>query len=237
MVGSGVDNILNGNPVFSIDAEMGRTVLVDGTDDTIRADIDRSSIASHTFTLSFWFRPLSVVTATEGIFSWSADASPVSGSTFILIQSNSGNLRFYCDNGYREATQTLVANTLYHAAVTRQAGINQWAFYLDGKQLSTYTDDGTPSYNLNADEMYFGSGFNGYINAHFGDMRYHDNIALLPVEIYHQYAPETRWDLYLPAAPRFWSVPAAAPPAGVAMPIFGNDDQLFGSIFGGAIVR
>ena len=64
------------------------------------------------------------------------------------------------------------------------------------------------------------------------------NTSLTDQEVYQLYSPETRWDLYLPAAPpRFWSVPAAAPPAGAAIPIFGNDDQLFGSIFGGAIVR
>ena len=34
-----------------------------------------------------------------------------------------------------------------------------------------------------------------------------------------------------------WGLRVGAPRGGVAMPIFGNDDQLFGSIFGGAIVR
>ena len=108
--------------------------------------------------------------------------------------------------------------------------------YFNGKQiLSTALTVAaiTPSAS-----NYFGAYYTGgfpFLGS-LGEFRIY-NRALSANEVWQHFAPETRYDLYLPVAPRFWSVPAAAPPAGVAMPIFGNDDQLFGSIFGGAIVR
>jgi len=180
-------------------------------------------------------------------------SSPVSTSFWLVLRTTPSFNRYIVGMGSYYASigidtsnvlfaayitgPTLTIGQLYHVVLTLvgTSGSATGTLYIDGKLYSTLADQPGMTFGGTWLWDYSGGGY-ANIDACMADIRFYNRV-LDANEVYQLYAPETRYDLYLPAAPRFWSVPAAAPPAGVAMPIFGNDDQLFGSIFGGAIVR
>ncbi len=116
-------------------------------------------------TVSFWVKKIADG-ATNGLFSWAG--APTSGTPFILIQDDNGTLKFYVDSNYRETSQTLTTGVWVHLAVTL-ATDTTWKFYLNASLLSTYSG-GVSNRNV-GDNVYVGTGFNGFGNAAFDEVR------------------------------------------------------------------
>ena len=140
----------------------------DGVNDYFKADLDgtgtgSSSFASGTdleFTLSFWFYRNST-SIRLGVFQWANALS--SGSPFLLIQQSNDSLKVFYDNGYRITTTTAESNW-YHVAVTRTASDNTIRAYLDGSEVGTFDDGGTPALQSVATQIYFGNGYQNYFS-------------------------------------------------------------------------
>jgi len=190
--------------------------------------------ATTPFTITAWARANQTNARDVIIADW--DASGANESIFIEFQST-GTIRASRRGTFSAITSTssYIAYKWYHIAFVWD--LTTEYLYKDAVMEVSVADAANTNAGNTTALGRGGAYADLYLTGSIADIRFY-NRGLFPAEIKHQYAPETRWDLYLPAAPpRFWSIPVAAPPGGVAMPIFGNDDQLFGSIFGGAIVR
>lgn len=231
-------------PDWRIDTERGLGLNFDRTTKEGIASFPRTPVTAPPFTLSVWVRSVDV-TLLQTLMALGSSTN--NWHSYMLNIENSKPTMATYDGTTRtlSTASNLINNTLYHIVGIWKA-TNNWKIYVDGgRETAVQTNDEVPlgigSVSIGGLYYWTGSGMTWDASYHAGgvifDARIY-NTSLTDQEVYQLYSPETRWDLYLPAAPpRFWSVPAAAPPAGVAMPIFGNDDQLFGSIFGGAIVR
>ena len=144
------------------------SLTFDGTNDYVIADLDGTGTGSSVFglqgdlelTVSFWFYRNSTSTRL-GVFQWANALS--SGAPFLLIQQNSNNLKFFWDGNYRITTTTAQSNW-YHVALTRTASDNTIRAYLNGSEVGTYDDSGTPNLQNVATQIYFGNGFQYYFN-------------------------------------------------------------------------
>jgi hypothetical protein len=193
------------NGRFSPDHDLGLTFQQQGNNTFFSIPLDYSAIAAPIFSMNLWFRQTAQTNLT-GLWSWGN--TPETGNPFALIQQQSATLRFHVDNGYRETSQTLTINRLYNIGLSRGED-DVWSFYLNGKQISQYTDDGTPANIGNAQTVYTGVGFaNSYYNK-LGYSLLWDR-ELSPAEFHQLYNPATRWDLYTPYFPKIFPPPPAA---------------------------
>jgi hypothetical protein len=110
------------------------------------------------FSYALWVNPNSNA-ATVGFADW--DNNNIS-LPFFLIQNNAGNLRFYVDGSYREASSSVSTGTWYRVGITLSVsgGTGTWKFYRNGSLLSTYT--GGLTNQANAINIVVGLGFNGW---------------------------------------------------------------------------
>ncbi len=106
-------------------------------DDAEYERVTHSASGQAAVTVSFWANPTSN-SGSRGLYSWAGTAAPTSGTPFILIQNNAGQLRFYVDGGYQETSASLSTSTWYYLVCTL-ASSTTWKFYKDGALLSTYT--------------------------------------------------------------------------------------------------
>ena len=125
----------------------------DGSNDHIISPISGTTLT--TFSFVFWFlQPAQ--SSNQGIIQWAQ--SLTSGSPFFLLQYNATpDIKFYCNTAYRH-TENISNNTIYQAAITHNG--SKWFFYLDGKEVGSYV--GVRGNQANANDLYFGNGYNGY---------------------------------------------------------------------------
>jgi len=233
---SGIIGTFNGTVDPWIDKDVGFAHLFDATTDFINIPDNDIFSANPELTVSVWFIPDSVtggqLVVSKGSTSYEWEMGPFGTAVRCSTRVAAGG--FHLD----VSGSTIAIGDLVHLVMTVNVSTPILSAYKNGVLVGTDTTAAnTPYANGTAPLRIARRADNSnQFYGKVGDVRIYNRI-LTPAEVYQQWSPETRWDLYLSVAPRFWSVPAAAPPAGVAMPIFGNDDQLFGSIFGGAIVR
>ena len=184
-------------------------------------------------TATFWYASNMAAWTYSGLLSKNVAATNIG---LVISNRDSGNYSVYATN--QASSQFPLAQNTWCQITVVDLHLGSPNLYINGVQITEAWTNGWAAVStdvLRIGYAYYSSAarpLRGWLN----DVRLY-NHSLTSLEVYQQWSPETRWDLYLPAAPRFWSVPAAAPPAGAAIPIFGSDAQLFGSVFGGAIVR
>ena len=109
------------------------------------------------------------------------------------------------------STTSLNNNTWRHIAATYDGA--QLRVFVDGKEDATPVADAGLLNNSTGHYYFFGASTGFYYVGRNHDYRIY-NRALSAEEIFALYDTKTRWDLYLPVKDQFWSIPAAAPPAG-----------------------
>jgi len=150
------------------------SLAFDGVDDYVKAPLDGTSTggilaASDSdveLTISFWFY-MDGSQNLKGIFQWAEKL--ISLSPMVLIQTNGASIRTYVDGGYRH-TSGLTTNAWHHYATTRTASTNTWQGYIDGASVFTMNDGGAISARSNASDLYFGVGYNGYLNGNIDEV-------------------------------------------------------------------
>jgi hypothetical protein len=144
------------------------SLTLDGANDYVIADLDgtstggilASSDSDVEVTISFWFY-MNGSQNLKGIFQWAnslLDTSPM-----ILVNTSGASIKTWVDGAYRH-TSGLTMDAWHHYAVTRTASTNTWEGYLDNVSVFTADDGGTIQDRASALELYFGHGYNGYLN-------------------------------------------------------------------------
>ena len=162
----------------------------DGSDDYIILSLDGTGGASSNFnsgtdlefTISFWFNRGSS-SIRIGLFQWSNTLTSL--SPFLLIQQNNDNLSAYYDGGYRSIASTS-QDIWYHITITRTASDNTLRGYLNGSELLSYDDGGTPILQNTTTSVYFGNGYQNYFNGNIANSQIY-NRALSANEVLHNY--------------------------------------------------
>tara|TARA_Y100000289_G_scaffold62120_1_gene70903 strand:+ start:897 stop:1793 length:897 start_codon:yes stop_codon:yes gene_type:complete len=140
----------------------------DGVDDYFIADLDgtstggilASSDSDVEVTISFWFY-MNGSQNLKGIFQWAnslLDTTPM-----ILVNTAGASIKTWVAGAYQH-TSGLTMNAWHHYAVTRTASNNTWEGYIDNVSVFTVNDGGTITDRASAIELYFGHGYNGYLN-------------------------------------------------------------------------
>src|SRR3989304_3139571 len=230
------DGTLESAVTWAINGEFGFGLDLHGTYLNNRVSFgDRDEYTSDEFTVGGWFLWRGI---SEGTWAGYIGKGTYLAGEFSAIWQASSNNRLYL-NGTQVVSAATVptAGAVSHQVYVYSRAQNYAKIYLNGREVGTAAYNTAITNTASVFQLNSGPnlpiwGFNGIV----GDPRFY-NRALSAQEIYQLFAPETRYDLYLPVAPRFWSVPAAAPPAGGGMPIFRQGGQLFGSIFGGGGLR
>lgn len=118
----------------------------------------------------YQYRTLNV--ADKGFFQ--VDSVAAGGAPFILLRLSSGAASqfFFVDGGNRDTSTDLDLDLYYNIAVSRDAETNIWRFYNDAstlgplrdfRELSNYTDDGTPANYASGDAVWLNNGFGGSV--------------------------------------------------------------------------
>lgn len=131
---------------------------------------------------------------------------------YVSVYFNAGNT-INCaqrSTSHKTASAAAAQNTLYHIAC-RVVAQTSMQLFLNGVQVDTETGDAGAT-ALGIDRVSIGrwgdpSPFS-YMEGGVGDARLYGR-ALSDAEIWHQYDPATRWDLYAPVA-RVYAVPTLA---------------------------
>jgi hypothetical protein len=151
---AGTNNLSDTGGVGSTIGKQGNAADFDGTN-YLSTALDGTTLTA--VSIALWFKADDILTATpEGVLSWARTGNPVDNLPFILIQTNSGAIRIYVDNGYRVTSGALANNTWYHVVCTYDG--TDWKLYLDGGLVGTYTG-GIGTDITNANTVYVGSGF------------------------------------------------------------------------------
>lgn len=111
--------------------------------------------------------------STKGIFSWAS--TPLSTTPFILVQRQSGNIRYYLNGNYRLTFAATINTTYLH--ILQYTG-TQWELYINGTLIPlTYGVLGSNAATI----FYLGAGYNGYPAVEFAELTIY-NRSLSTVE-------------------------------------------------------
>lgn len=159
------------------------------------------------FTFTCWFNSDTFIDQTLMSITNSVDATQV----FELRLRNPAdndvimNTRAAAGSGFAATTASYILN-MWHLAVGVSAAANSRAVYLDGGNKGTNADNRVPA---NVDTTSIGRKTGGqYMSGMIGEARLY-NRALTDGEVWSQYAPSTRWDLYKPTPRAFFMGPTA----------------------------
>jgi hypothetical protein len=152
----GTNNLSDTGSVGSAIGKQGNAADFDGTN-YLSTALDGTTLTA--VSIALWFKADDILTANlEGVLSWARIGKPTDFAPFIIIQTNSGAIRLYADNGYQVTSGALANNTWYHVVCTYDG--TDWKMYLDGGLVGTYTG-GIGTDITNANTVYVGSGFDG----------------------------------------------------------------------------
>ena len=131
-------------------------VALGGTGPYLSVPINGTSLSQ--FTLEYWVYSAATPGGQEGQFQWAAPNTPIAGDPFLLMaQDPYNNLSMYFDGGY-QASFNLTNSTWNHVAVTWNSS-HVASLYVNGVQRGLYTSGANPTYQPQAQVLYFGTGY------------------------------------------------------------------------------
>jgi len=158
----------------------------DGSDDYIKASLDgtatggilAASDSDVELTISFWFY-MDGSQSLKGIFQWANEIIDL--TPMILVNTAGASIKTWVNGGYQH-TSGITMSAWHHYAVTRTASTNIWEGYIDGVSVFTTDDTGTITDRASAIDLYFGAGYNGYLDGNIDEAAIW-NSALSALEI------------------------------------------------------
>ena len=205
------DGTLESAVTWAINGELGFGLDLHGTYLNNRVSFgDRDEYTSDEFTVGGWFLWRGI---SEGAWANYIGKGTYLAGEFSAIWQASSNNRLYL-NGTQVVSAATVptAGAVSHQVYVYSRAQNYAKIYLNGREVGTAAYNTAITNTASVFQLNTGPGLSTWgFNGIAGDTRFY-NCALTAPEIYQLFAPETRYDLYLPAAPRFWSVPAAGGP-------------------------
>jgi hypothetical protein len=214
-VGRGNSGTINAD--WIADGEAGPLLTFDGTtNDDFSISHATGLIGTDDWSVALWARCDGAADDTN----WVAFSVEPNGFLWIYFSRWSGVTGISVDSydsvwGVRGAGHTgFTVGKLYH--IVAVGGASYLALYVDGAFANS---SGTAALGAaQASTFWWGSQFGSskYHLGDIGDVRFY-NRQLSAAEVWHQYCPSTRWDLYLPYRRRFAAKPPVA--AGVTVPV------------------
>lgn len=139
-----------GGSLFPIDAKIGRSLNFGTSDNAMQFSVT-SDVTTLTLLVCVQFH---TIEATAGFFQWEIlNNTTTSGNPRILLQNNSGDLRYYDGSGYVITETGAGPAGSIHSIVLRSTP-SETVYYRNGKATAT-SAPGTNTGNA----LYFGSGF------------------------------------------------------------------------------
>lgn len=157
-------------------------------------------------TVSGWFRP--TTSASFGSLLQRRTAGNSLGWTF-QIAGSAGVMSFFTSAGSVQSISGWTAGVWWHFACTYDGVTHRQ--YRNGVEVGSHADAGTIADPGATSLISIGrneGGTTNFIDADVGPLSIYDH-ALSPAEIWQQWAPQTRWDLYAPVRQRLYAPPAA----------------------------
>ena len=207
--GRGFTGTFNGTLAWQVDNMMGAVPNYDGATTYVTTNKALIPLTGN-FTITQWFSSTNTVTNAHLVTQYEAVIPTASGR--FLTEVNRVSQKYGCFHGSGAGVITSAASFSTagpNLMVIRRAG-NTFSLFLNGVQDAS---TGSSDVGIQDTATWIGVGRGipnfGYFPGQIGDIRIY-NRALSAAEVWQQWAPESRFDLYRPLLRRLWTVPSVA---------------------------
>lgn len=205
----------SGKPAWVGDAQFGMTLSFNGTNDyvNVRDDDNLDVTGSSLLTVTAWIKPTLLTNSNMIASKWNSLASGAGWQFNFNAIAAPNKLQIWLRNSastdwnYIENTASFSPGDWYYIAATINAGTIK--LYKSGQEIAgTMTGSALNASNSLPLQIGIRGGTHHAWSGSINEVCIYAH-ALSAAEVWQQWAPESRWDLYRPLLRRLWAMPSA----------------------------